>query len=109
LKRLPVDVVKLDRSFVENMDVHESDVAIAQAVITMGHALGMRVTAEGVERAEQAAQLLGLGCDTAMGWHWSRAVPADDYAELLRTGFAGGIARAAGDGDNVVPFPIPRA
>ena len=80
LKRLPIDVVKLDRSFVESMDVLESDVAIVQAVITMGHALGMKVTAEGVERVEQAARLRRLGCDTAMGFYWTSAVDADDDA-----------------------------
>jgi diguanylate cyclase (GGDEF)-like protein/PAS domain S-box-containing protein len=74
LKRLPVDVVKLDRTFVEGTDRHDADVAIAQAVITMGHALGMRVVAEGVERAEQALRLRAIGCDGAQGWHWSPAV-----------------------------------
>ncbi len=83
LKLLPVDVVKLDRSFVESMDVLESDVAIVQAVITMGHALGMKVTAEGVERVEQAARLRVLGCDTAMGWYWTSAVAPEDMATLL--------------------------
>ena len=80
LKRLPIDVVKLDRAFVESMDVLESDVAIVQAVITMAHALGMKVTAEGVERVEQAARLRRLGCDTAMGWYWTSAVDGRRHA-----------------------------
>jgi diguanylate cyclase (GGDEF)-like protein/PAS domain S-box-containing protein len=84
LKRLPIDVVKLDRAFVESMDVLESDVAIVQAVITMAHALGMKVTAEGVERVEQAARLRRLGCDTAMGFYWTSAVAADDMFDILR-------------------------
>jgi EAL domain-containing protein (putative c-di-GMP-specific phosphodiesterase class I) len=84
LKRLPVDVVKLDRGFVESMDVLESDVAIVQAVITMAHALGMKVTAEGVERVEQASRLRRLGCDTAMGWYWTSAVEAEAMLEILR-------------------------
>jgi diguanylate cyclase (GGDEF)-like protein/PAS domain S-box-containing protein len=83
LKRLPVDVVKLDRTFVECMDTHGPDVAIVQAVITMGHALGMKVTAEGVERPEQAARLRALGCDTAMGWLWSPAVAADELLDTI--------------------------
>jgi diguanylate cyclase (GGDEF)-like protein len=87
LKRLPVDVVKLDRSFVESMDTEMSDVAIVQAVITMGHALGMKVTAEGVERTEQAARLADLGCDTAMGWLWSPALPAAQLPNAIRSGF----------------------
>jgi diguanylate cyclase (GGDEF)-like protein len=88
LKRLPIDVVKLDRSFVESMDVLESDVAIVQAVITMAHALGMKVTAEGVERVEQAARLRRLGCDTAMGWYWTSAVDAGAMLDILAEGVA---------------------
>jgi diguanylate cyclase (GGDEF)-like protein/PAS domain S-box-containing protein len=86
LKRLPIDVVKLDRSFVESMDVLESDVAIVQAVITMAHALGMKVTAEGVERVEQTVRLRRLGCDTAMGWYWTSAVDAAAVREILGDG-----------------------
>jgi diguanylate cyclase (GGDEF)-like protein/PAS domain S-box-containing protein len=86
LKRLPVDVVKLDRSFVESMDLQSSDLAIVQAVITMGHALGMKVTAEGVERAGQAAHLRALGCDCAMGWLWSPALPPEELAVKIREG-----------------------
>jgi EAL domain-containing protein (putative c-di-GMP-specific phosphodiesterase class I) len=87
LKRLPVDVVKLDRSFIESMDTQASDVAIVQAVITMGHALGMKVTAEGVERPEQAARLRALGCDTAMGWLWSPALPGVELPDHISDGF----------------------
>ncbi len=86
LKQLPVDVVKLDRSFVEGMVGGESDAAIVQAVITMGHALGMRVTAEGVESEVQAERLCGLGCDTAMGWLWSAAVDPTELSKLLHSG-----------------------
>ncbi|HEX4491954.1 MAG TPA: bifunctional diguanylate cyclase/phosphodiesterase [Acidimicrobiia bacterium] len=106
LKRLPVDVVKLDRSFVESMDQLESDVAIVQAVITMSHALGMKVTAEGVERVEQAARLRRLGCDTAMGWYWTSAVDADAMADILQDGVVRedipvvALARAAAAGGN---------
>jgi EAL domain-containing protein (putative c-di-GMP-specific phosphodiesterase class I) len=88
LKRLPIDVVKLDRSFVDSMDVIDADVAIVQAVITMGHALGMKVTAEGVERVDQAARLRRLGCDTAMGFYWTSAVDPDELLEMLRDGLA---------------------
>jgi diguanylate cyclase (GGDEF)-like protein/PAS domain S-box-containing protein len=100
LKRLPIDVVKLDRTFVESMDALEADVAIVQAVITMGHALGMKVTAEGVERVEQAARLRRLGCDTAMGFYWSSAVDADDFDEILREG--------SGDARRALPLGLQR-
>jgi diguanylate cyclase (GGDEF)-like protein/PAS domain S-box-containing protein len=101
LKRLPVDVVKLDRAFVESMDVLDSDVAIVQAVITMAHALGMKVTAEGVERVEQAARLRRLGCDTAMGFYWTSAVAADDIVDILRDD-------VVDDARVVVPFRLGR-
>jgi EAL domain-containing protein (putative c-di-GMP-specific phosphodiesterase class I) len=96
LKQLPVDVVKLDRSFVERMDEQHSDLAIVQAVITMGQALGMSVTAEGVERGAQAALLASLGCDCAMGWYWAKAQPADELEVLIRDGVpAPGSARSS--------------
>src|SRR6185437_382274 len=63
LKRLPIDVLKLDKSLLDSIDTVASDVAIVQAAITMGHALGMKITAEGVERIEQADRLRELGCD----------------------------------------------
>jgi EAL domain-containing protein (putative c-di-GMP-specific phosphodiesterase class I) len=58
-----------------------------QAVITMGHALGMQVTAEGVEREEQADCLREMGCDSAMGWLWSAALQPERIAEISATGF----------------------
>jgi EAL domain-containing protein (putative c-di-GMP-specific phosphodiesterase class I) len=66
------------------MDVLDADIAIVQAVITMGHALGMKITAEGVERVDQAARLRRLGCDTAMGFYWTSAVDPDELLEMLR-------------------------
>jgi diguanylate cyclase (GGDEF)-like protein/PAS domain S-box-containing protein len=83
LKQLPVDVVKLDRTFVDAIDSSTRDVAIVEAVITMSHALGLSVVAEGVERAAQADALLALGCDAATGWYWSRAVDAPSVHEML--------------------------
>jgi diguanylate cyclase (GGDEF)-like protein len=88
LKELPIDVLKLDRSFVTGIESHAADVAIVQAVVTMGHALGMKVTAEGVELPEQGAHLRALGCDTAMGWLWSRAVPGEELAARAAAGYA---------------------
>jgi diguanylate cyclase (GGDEF)-like protein/PAS domain S-box-containing protein len=87
LKQLPLDVLKLDRSFLETIDTVEGDVAIVQAMITMGHALGMKVTAEGVERVEQADRLRELGCDSAMGWLWSAAVTPEILGECAAAGF----------------------
>ncbi|HEY7135275.1 MAG TPA: EAL domain-containing protein [Acidimicrobiia bacterium] len=83
LKRLPVDAVKLDHSFVAGLERVASDAAIIQAVITMAHALGLRVTAEGVERPEQAAVLRSLGCDLAQGLHFAPPAPASTVDRLL--------------------------
>ena len=88
LKQLPVDVLKLDKSFIDGVASIDSDGVIARAVVSMGHALGLRVTAEGVERPEQAEYLRSIGCDTAQGWHWARAQPPDQVEDLLRYGLA---------------------
>jgi diguanylate cyclase (GGDEF)-like protein/PAS domain S-box-containing protein len=85
LRRLPIDVIKLDRSFVERVDHVSPEAAIVQAVIDLGHALGMRVTAEGVERAEQIERLRALGCDSAQGHYYSVPVPAAALAGLFGT------------------------
>ncbi len=84
LRQLPVDVLKLDRVFVDGVAADKVDEAIARAVIALGHALGMRVTAEGVERPEQAACLRALGCDTAQGWHFASAEAAERVEAFLR-------------------------
>jgi EAL domain-containing protein (putative c-di-GMP-specific phosphodiesterase class I) len=82
LRRFPIDVIKLDRSFVERVDHVSPEAAIVQAVIALGHALGMHVTAEGVERAEQVERLRALGCDSAQGHYFSVPVPVDELGSL---------------------------
>ena len=86
LKGFPVDKLKIDRSFVRDLAEDESDAAIARAIISMGHAMGLRVVAEGVETAEQMAILAAAGCDAVQGFLFSRPVPAAQAAELLRQG-----------------------
>jgi diguanylate cyclase (GGDEF)-like protein/PAS domain S-box-containing protein len=85
LHRHPVDHVKLDRSFVTPIDEHGEGSAIARAVINMAHALGISVTAEGVETEAQLRGLRALGCDRAQGFLFSPPLPADDFAVLLTT------------------------
>jgi diguanylate cyclase (GGDEF)-like protein len=83
LKRFPVDSVKIDRSFVSGLGSDPGDAAIVSAVIGLAHALGMRVTAEGVETEEQLATLIALECDEAQGYFFSPPQPAPDLRSLI--------------------------
>ena len=80
LRQYPVDVLKIDRSFVAGMETDPDDTAIVNAVITLGHALGLKVLAEGVEGAGQAAALAAAGCDWAQGYHVGTAQPVEALA-----------------------------
>lgn len=77
LKKLPIDHLKIDRSFVQDMDHHNSDTAIVRSVIELGHNLGIKVIAEGVERMDSLKILKELGCDAAQGYHIGRPMPAE--------------------------------
>jgi len=83
LKDLPLDAVKIDRSFIKNITASRSDEAIARAIIAMAHSLRLRVVAEGVETKEQLALMRELECDEAQGYLFSRPVPADEFSRLL--------------------------
>jgi diguanylate cyclase (GGDEF)-like protein/PAS domain S-box-containing protein len=85
LERLPLDVLKLDRSFVSGLGAGADEPAIVAAVIEMGRALGMTVIAEGVETEEQVARLRGLGCAYAQGFHFARPQPAAALEATLVT------------------------
>ncbi|TQF34596.1 GAF domain-containing protein [Bradyrhizobium sp. UNPA324] len=84
MKHFPIDTIKIDRSFVRDLPQDSEDQAIAQAIISMGKALGMTVVAEGVENAEQEAFLRAHGCDEMQGFLISKPLPARQMAELLR-------------------------
>jgi diguanylate cyclase (GGDEF)-like protein len=84
MKQFPIDTIKIDRSFVRDLPVDSEDQAIAQAIISMGKALGMTVIAEGVETAEQEAFLRSHACDEMQGFLFSRPLPARQMASLLR-------------------------
>jgi diguanylate cyclase (GGDEF)-like protein/PAS domain S-box-containing protein len=79
LKRFPLDVLKIDRSFVEHIGHRKDDREIVTAIIQMGHTLGFRVVAEGVETDEQLAYLKEKGCDVYQGFLKSHPLPADDF------------------------------
>ncbi|MEJ7703359.1 MAG: sensor domain-containing phosphodiesterase [Geodermatophilaceae bacterium] len=76
-KRFPVDVLKIDRSFVSGLGVHREDTAIVAAVVGLAQALGLELVAEGVETDDQRDRLLALGCHRAQGYLFSRPVAAD--------------------------------
>ncbi len=89
LKQLPVDVLKIDRSFVDGLGVDPDDTAIVDAIISLGRALGLRIVAEGVETERQLAELRALGCDRAQGFLFSPAVPADRFWSIALAGVGG--------------------
>jgi diguanylate cyclase (GGDEF)-like protein len=86
LKRFPLDVVKVDRSFIAGLGHDEEDSAIVAAVISMAHTLGLSVIAEGVERAEQIEQLRRLRCDRVQGRLLARPLPAPELEALMAAG-----------------------
>jgi predicted signal transduction protein with EAL and GGDEF domain len=80
LRHLPLDTIKIDRSFVTDLDVQDPNVGIVRAVVSLAHGLGVTVVAEGIETDEQARRLRELGCDMGQGYTWAH--PAD----AIRTG-----------------------
>jgi EAL domain-containing protein (putative c-di-GMP-specific phosphodiesterase class I) len=82
LQRLPADILKIDRSFVAQVDGQRRDRAILAAVIAMAHALGMTVVGEGIETDAQRRQLLSLRCDKAQGYLFAPPLPAAAIAAL---------------------------
>ena len=85
MKQFPIDTIKVDRSFVRDLPRDSEDQAIAQAIISMGKALGMTVIAEGVETTEQESFLRDHGCDEVQGFLFSKPVPPQQLADLLRS------------------------
>jgi diguanylate cyclase (GGDEF)-like protein/PAS domain S-box-containing protein len=83
LNRLPVDSLKIDRLFLESFGEIPSNVLIVEAVISLTHSLGLEVTGEGVESAEQLELLRGMGCDFAQGYHLARPLPSEEVESLL--------------------------
>ena len=84
LKRFPVDILKIDQSFMSGIPQHREDVSITMAIIRMAHSLGLRVVAEGVETEEQLDFLRRRNCDEAQGYLFSRPLGADEFAAFIR-------------------------
>ena len=85
LRRFPVDAVKIDRAFVDGLGTESNDTALVQAIIAMARALGLSITAEGVETAQQMACLTDLGVPRAQGFFLARPMPADEITRLVKT------------------------
>jgi EAL domain-containing protein (putative c-di-GMP-specific phosphodiesterase class I) len=85
LHRLPVDSLKIDRSFVQALASHHADTSLVRTIILLAHHLGISVTAEGVETAEQDVALKRLGCDLAQGFYYYRPLVAAEATALAKS------------------------
>lgn len=83
LKKLDIDYVKIDQSFILNLEADDNDKALAEAIVVMAHKLGLKVIAEGVETQQQLDLLASMGCDYAQGFLYSRALTPADFARLM--------------------------
>lgn len=93
LKRLPLEQIKLDRALARTLPDDAEDVAIAQAIVDIGHALGLGVVAEGVETEAQRCLLAAMGCDHAQGYLFSQPLPEEQFhLRLGALAVAGGAA-----------------
>ena len=99
LRRFPLDELKIDKSFVDGLGTAQEDTAIVAAVMAMAHALHLTVVAEGVEEEAQRTELRRLGAETAQGFLFSEAVPADEAAVMAASPHAPRAARG--------PHPVP--
>jgi EAL domain-containing protein (putative c-di-GMP-specific phosphodiesterase class I) len=84
LKDFPVDHLKIDRAFVQNLPYSKNEVNIARHIVELAHALELRVIAEGVERKDQLLFLKELGCDEIQGFYFSKPLPAEEMTLLLK-------------------------
>ena len=94
LRRFPVDIIKIDKSFVDGIATEPTAAALVDAMIRIAKALNLETVAEGVERAEQADRLRVLQCDIGQGYLFSRPLPSEAMTALLREGTVGGSSRA---------------
>ena len=86
LTRLPLDALKVDRSFVDGLGTESRDTAVTEAIVAMSRALSLRVVGEGAETEQQVAELARLGCDLVQGFYFSQPVPAEEITRMLVEG-----------------------
>ncbi|MGA8161908.1 MAG: EAL domain-containing protein, partial [Acidobacteriaceae bacterium] len=103
LHQLPIQALKIDRTFIERVSDPQGTSALVQAILSLAHNLGLQVVAEGVEREEQAETLVRMGCDVMQGFLFARPQPAAGIPALIRSGrttawkaYSGVRAQAAG-------------
>jgi EAL domain-containing protein (putative c-di-GMP-specific phosphodiesterase class I) len=86
LRKFPVDVLKIDQTFLVNLVEDPAGTVFLAAVTNLAHALGLSVTAEGVETQQQAAVVSAVGCESSQGFYYARPMPADQIANIMNTG-----------------------
>jgi EAL domain-containing protein (putative c-di-GMP-specific phosphodiesterase class I) len=96
LRNLPIDKLKIDRSFLRAIDAQAADEAIVRAIIALAATLGISVAAEGVESAAQLERLLALGCEEWQGHYFSAPLDAAGFEEILSESFSARTARSSG-------------
>jgi diguanylate cyclase (GGDEF)-like protein len=106
LKHLPLDTIKIDRSFVNGLDDDDANLPIVEAVIALAHGLGIEVVAEGIETVAQLDRLRLLGCDRGQGYLYARPMPADELAPMLVATSAGAAIATSGVAASAGPAPI---
>lgn len=112
LRRFPLDVIKIDRSFVMKLELNPDDLAICRAIVGLAHNLGMRVTAEGIETPYQLEMLKELGCDYGQGYFFSRPQPAQEITRWLMArsqAESRAVGLEAGRGDHALASPANKA
>ena len=97
LKQFPINIIKMDRSFVKDIPADQADAAIADAIIAMGKRLGIRVVAEGVETHAQLVFLRERDCDEIQGYYFSKPLAANEFAHYLQHNLAGASSYAKAD------------
>jgi EAL domain-containing protein (putative c-di-GMP-specific phosphodiesterase class I) len=83
LRNLPIDTIKIDRSFIKDLDVGSSTMPLVQAIVSLAHGLGLNVVAEGVETETELRALRSVGCDKVQGYYLGEPLPAESVERLL--------------------------
>jgi len=107
LKHLPLDTIKIDRSFVSGLDDDDANLPIVQAVIALAHGLGIDVVAEGIETIAQLDRLRALVCDRGQGYFYARPLPPDELTAMLAAGTAGAVGVVAASASFGAPAAVP--